>query len=177
MTKRIIWMGILCLVGPAAARSQGAVANPASTAVRRTLDRYSKNLLATAQEMPAEKYGYHPTPENMTFGKSIAHIAEVNNFACSKVADVAAPQAPKVEETDKDKLVETLKASMDFCTQAFAKLTDATLGDQVSWFGGRQVTRFSAALEVTNDLVDHYAALAVYLRLNGLLPPTAQHKD
>ena len=38
-------------------------------------------------------------------------------------------------------------------------------------FGGRQVSRISAALEVTNDLVDHYASLAFYLRLNGLLPP------
>ena len=142
----------------------------------RTLDRYSKNLVATAEEVPVEKYGYHPTPENMTFGKSISHIAEVNNFACSKVSGAPAPQTPKLEDTDKDKLVETLKASMDFCTQSFAKLTDATLGDQVPWFGGRQVSRISAALEVTNDLIDHYAALSIYLRMNGLLPPTAQPK-
>jgi hypothetical protein len=47
----------------------------------------------------------------------------------------------------------------------------------VPGFGGRQVSRISAALEVTNDLVDHYASLAFYLRLNGLLPPTAQRKD
>jgi len=178
--KRLTWMAIICLAAPIAARSQGPVPNPASTAVRRTLDRYSKNLVGAAQTMPAEKYSYKPTPENMTFGKSIAHIAEVNNFACSKVAETAAPESPKLGDTEKDKLVEALKASMDFCTQAFAKLTDATLGDQVPWFGGRQVSRISAALEVTNDLVDHYAALSIYLRLNGLLPPTAKaqaHSD
>ena len=175
--KRLIWVAVICLAASSAARSQGPASNPASSAVRRTLDRYSKNLVATAQEMPAEKYGYHPTPENMTFGQSIAHIAEVNNFACSKVSDTPAPQTPKLEETDKAKLVEALKTSMDFCTQAFAKLTDANLGDQVPWFGGRQVPRISAALEVTNDLVDHYAALSVYMRLNGLLPPTAQRKQ
>jgi uncharacterized damage-inducible protein DinB len=174
--KRMIWIAVLCLLAPVAARSQGSTSNPASTAVRRTLGSYSKNLVAAAQEMPAEKYSYHPTPENMTFGKSIAHIAEVNNFACSKVSDMPAPQTPKLNETDKDKLVEALQASVDFCAQAFAKLTDATLGDQVPWFGGRQIPRISAALEVTNDLVDHYAALAVYMRLNGLLPPTAQPK-
>jgi hypothetical protein len=89
-------MAVICLVAPIAARSQGSAANPASNAVRRTLDRYSKNLVATAQEMPAEKYGYHPTPENMTFGKSIAHITEVNNFACPKVADATAPQTPSL---------------------------------------------------------------------------------
>jgi hypothetical protein len=172
-----MWMAIVCLAAPMAARSQGPVPNPASAAVRRTLDRYSKNLVGTAQTMPAEKYGYKPTAENMTFGKSIAHIAEVNNFACSKVAETAAPETPKLGDTEKDRLVEALKASMDFCTQAFAKLTDASLGDQVPWFGGRQVSRISAALEVTTDLVDHYSSLALDLRLNSLLPPTAQRKD
>ena len=174
--KRLIWMAVICLVAPVAARSQGPASNPVSTKLRQTLDSYSRNLVATAEEMPAEKYSYHPTPEQMTFGKSIDHVAEVNNFACSKVSGAAAPEGAKVSETDKDKLVEELKASMDFCKQAFSKLTDAALGEQVPWFGGRQVTRVSAALEVTNDLIDHYAALAVYLRLNNLLPPTAQPK-
>jgi hypothetical protein len=50
------------LSGRANRRSQGSAASPAANAVRRTLDRYSQNLVATAQEMPAEKYGYHPTP-------------------------------------------------------------------------------------------------------------------
>jgi hypothetical protein len=175
--KRLTWMAMICLAAPLAAHSQGPVPNPASSAVRRTLDRYSKNLVGAAQTMPAEKYGYKPTPENMTFGKSIAHVAEVNNFACSKVGEIPTPDTPKLADTEKDKLVEALKNSMDFCSQAFARLTDANLGDQVGWFGGRQVSRISAALEVTNDLVDHYAALSLYLRLNGLLPPTAQRKD
>jgi hypothetical protein len=175
--KRSIWIAIICVMAPLAARSQGSMPNPAAAAMRHTLDEYSKNLVATAQEMPAEKYSYHPTAENMTFGKAIAHIAQVNNMACSKVSGTPAPQTPKLADTEKDKLVEALKASMDFCTQSFAKLTDANAGDQVPWFGGRQVSRISAALEVTNDLVDHYSSLALYLRLNSLLPPTAKRGD
>jgi hypothetical protein len=31
-------------------------------------------------------------------------------------------------------------------------------------------------MEVNNDLIDHYATLAVYLRINGLLPPSAQKR-
>jgi hypothetical protein len=127
--------------------------------------------------MPADKYGYQPTKEEMTFGRTIAHIAEVNNFACAKASDMPVPDGPKLTEADsKDKLVAGLKASMDYCAQAFSKLTDAKLAEMVPFFGGRTVTRLGAALEVNNDLIDHYAALAVYLRLNGLLPPTAQKK-
>jgi len=165
------------LAASVAARSQAPGANPVSAKLRQILDNYSKDLVATAEEMPAEKYSYHPKPEQMTFGKSIDHVAEVNNFACSKISGVAAPEGAKINETDKDKLIEELKASMDVCKQAFSKLTDAALGEQVPWFGGRQVTRVSAALEVTNDLIDHYAALAVYLRLNNLLPPHGAAKE
>ena len=173
--KGSLCLAVICLLAPRIGRAQSAAVDPVSSTLRQVLDRYSKNLVATAEEVPADKYSYHPTPAQMTIGQSVGHVAEVNNFACSKVADASAPEQPKISETDKDKLVEELKASMDFCKQAFAKLTDAKLGDPVT-MGRGQSTRFAAALEVTNDLIDHYAALAVYLRLNGLLPPTAQPK-
>jgi hypothetical protein len=175
--KRSTWLALICLAAPIATGAQGAPADPVSNNLRQLLARNARNLVAAAEVMPADKYSYHPTPELMTFGKTILHIAEVNNFACAKVADSPAPEGPKVSEADsKEKLIENLKASMDFCTQTFSKLNDAKLGEPVSWFGGRQSTRFGAAIEVTNDLIDHYASLAVYLRLNGQLPPTAKPK-
>ena len=83
--KHLIWLTILSLAAPMAARAQTGTANPVSTTLREVLDSYSTNLVAAAEEMPAEKYSYHPTPAQMTFGKSMEHVAEVNNIACSKV--------------------------------------------------------------------------------------------
>jgi len=175
--KRLIWLTVICFVTPLAGWAQNTTADPVSSQLRRVLDREAKNLVAAAEEFPLDKYTYHPTPEAMTVGNTIEHITQVNNSACSKVGGVAAPEQAKVGETDKDKLVEALKASMDFCRQAFSGLTDTKLGESVPWFGGRQATRFAAAMEVTNDLIDHYATLSVYLRINGMLPPTAQKKQ
>ena len=74
--------------------------------------------------MPADKYSYHPTKEQMTFGQSIAHIAEVNNVVCANIGALPAPAGPKATEADsKEKLVAGLKASMEYCTQAFEKLS------------------------------------------------------
>jgi DinB superfamily len=175
--KQLIFLAIICLIAPTVAMAQDSEANPLSATARETFDQYAKNLVATAEEMPAAKYDYHPTPEQMTFGKTIEHVAEVNNFACAKASDLPAPQGPKATEADgKEKLVAGLKASMDFCAKAFSTLTDTKLAEPVTIFGGRRTTRLGAALEVTDDLIDHYAALAVYLRLNELLPPTAQKK-
>jgi len=39
------------------------------------------------------------------------------------------------------------------------------------------VTRATAILAIAEDWSDHYSQLANYLRLNGLLPPTAKKSE
>ena len=172
--KRWVWMAAILLVAPMVARAQSPAADPVSSTLRQVLERFSKNLVAAAEQVPAEKYTYHPTPAQMTIGQTMDHVSKVNNGACAKLSDASAPQQPSIADTEKDKLVAGLKASMEFCKQAFATLTDAKLGEAATMPSGRKATRFAAALEVTNDLIDHYAAIAVYMRLNDLLPPSAQ---
>ena len=175
--KRLICLVAVFLAAPMIARAQDAAANPLATTVRAAFDDYAKNLVATAQIMPEEKYGFRPTPENMTFGKTIGHIADVNNAVCSKLFTPPATPFPKSSETDsKEKLVAGLKASMDYCGEQFSKMTDANMAEMVPFFGGKQITRLGAALAVITDFADHYAGLSMHLRMNGLLPPTAQKK-
>jgi hypothetical protein len=171
--KRLICLAVICLVAPLVGQAQDA-ANPLSATVRKILADNAKNLVAGAEEMPAEKYNFQPTPEIRMFGQVVAHIAMVNNNVCAKLFTPAAAMPEKIADTDpKDKLVAGLKASMDYCEQAFSKLTDANLTEMIPAFGGRQMTRLGVALIVTNDLIDHYAGMAIYLRMNKLLPPTA----
>jgi hypothetical protein len=175
--KRLICLVAVFLIAPLMARSQDAAANPLTSSVRKQYDDYAKNLVATAEIMPEEKYGFRPTPENMTFGKTIGHIADVNNAVCSKLFTPPATPFPKSSETDpKEKLVAGLKASMDYCGEQFSKMTDANMAEMVPFFGGKQITRLGAALAVITDFADHYAGLSMHLRMNGLLPPTAQKK-
>ena len=174
--KRLICLVAICFVIPMVSQAQDT-ANPLTATVRKTFDEYSKNVIGAAEVMPAEKYSYHPSPDVRTFGATIAHVADVNYLVCGKLMTVPAPQAARTSESDpKDKLVTALKASMDYCSQAFSKITDANLAEMVPWFGGRQITRLGVAEAVSDDLVDHYAGLSIYLRMNNLLPPTATKK-
>ena len=87
------------------------------------------------------------------------------------------PQSiPQPLENDKDGLVASLNASFEFCSNSLAKVDDSKLGDTIQAYGGREVPRAWALIALTNDWADHYSAAATYLRLNGLLPPTAQKK-
>ena len=150
------------------------VANPVSGFVKAGVARYEKNMVAAAEAMPAEKYAFKPSPEMNSYGHLIMHIAQSNNTFCSKISGQAAPDV-KIAETDsKDKLVAAVKDSFTFCTTALAKVDDSKLGEQFVMFGNRPMSRGGALVALGGSWTDHYATQAIYLRLNGILPPTAQ---
>ena len=151
--------------------------NPVTDVLRDSLAGRQKNTVAAVEEMPADKFGAKPTPDQMSFAHLAAHIAEANYFFCAKVGDVPEPKIDKVTDTaPKEKLVEAVKASFDFCGTALAKAEDSKLGDPIQDFAGKTKPRAWAALALAGSWADHYGAAAMYLRLNGLLPPSAQKK-
>ncbi len=160
----------------ASAATAGAQAsNPVTDALRAMVPGASRNFVGAAEEMPADKYGYHPTEAQMTFGQLVLHVATSNEFLCSRISGQPAPTEAKLTATSpKADLVARVKRSFDYCEQAFAKVTDASLTDSIPFFGGRKVTKAAAVLDVADDWGDHYSAAAGYLRLNGHLPPTAK---
>src|ERR1019366_6460441 len=94
---------------------------------------------------------------------------------CNNAAAVPAPKVEEVKDTDaKDKLVAALKASFDFCSDALSKMDDSRLGEMTSGMGGQQLSRARFALGIASNWADHYAEAAMYLRLNGVWPPTAK---
>jgi len=179
--KKILVIPALLLLA-ASATAQTAVAqtttaqtkNPVSSALREILPGRQKNTIAAVEAMPADKFNYKPTPDQMTFGHLVAHMVVANGTFCSKVADVPAPKVEEAKETDaKDKLVAALKASFDFCAAALAKMDDSKLGETTELFGS-QTSHASAGIRLASSWADHYAEAAMYLRLNGILPPTAR---
>lgn len=152
--------------------------NPVTSAVKEILPRQQKNLIGAAEAMPADKYSYKPTEQQMTFSHLVMHVIESNNLLCSRISQAPAPkpEAPLKESDGKDKLVAALKTSFDFCSSALGKMDDSKLGDEIELFGGRKGSRAFGLIALTSGWADHYGAAAIYLRLNGVLPPTAQPK-
>jgi hypothetical protein len=170
----VLFIGTALSVSAQAAKEQSPnTANPIVTTVRQMEARYAKNLIGAADEMPADKYGFRPTPEQITFGHLMAHVAEANNALCAAAAGEPAHEA-KLNETDpKDVLSKAVKDSFTYCEQALGKTDDSTLGQAVMVPGGQTATRGSALLRMVAGWADHYSAAAMYLRMNNLLPPSA----
>ncbi len=152
--------------------------SPVATAFRSMEQRLERNLVEAADEMPAAKYGFKPTPAQMSFGEVVLHLAEGNDYLCGTISGQKPPERTKLTPADaKDKLVAGLKDSFQFCATALAQLDDAQLADSVPFFGNRNVSRATALLVTVDDWADHYSQAAIYLRLNGLLPPTAKRRS
>lgn len=161
--------------GPAALPAE-ASANPVVWSAKMLYERDAKNMIAAAEEMPADKYSYHPTADQWTFGKLVSHVAQSNGGLCGALAGTTAPASLHVDETaSKADLVAALKASFDFCGPVLDGLTDAKLGETITVFH-RTMPRAMALVLLPADLADHYSQMAGYLRLNGMLPPSAQKK-
>jgi hypothetical protein len=170
----LIAVAICCITS--STRAQDA-STPVSDALRSTTKRAGTNLVAAAEEMPAGKYGYKPTPAQMSFGDVIAHLSGGNYFLCSSVAGVDAPKRAEITgKAPKAQLVSALRESFEFCESALAKVDDSGLSQKVPFFGNREVSRAEMMFVSAEDWADHYSQLANYLRLNQLLPPTAKKK-
>ena len=169
---------------PSTAAPAGPPANPITTAFRGRIMAMHRNLAQAFDSIPAAKFSYKPTPAQLTVGYVAQHLANDNYLFCNAFGDMKATRPERESSTPdsvkagwpKDSLVTQLKASFAFCARAFEQLNDTTLDDQVSVsFGGqaRNVTRAGMVLGHALDMADHYSQIANYMRLNGMLPPTA----
>jgi len=149
--------------------------DPASDALRTMLTGRAKTTIAAFEAMPADKYNFQPTPAQMTFGHLAAHVVESNYYFCANVGNVPEPKMTELKGSEgKDALVAAVKSSFDFCSTAIAKASDSTMSSDITWFDGKPRARAWAFLGLASSLADHYGMAAMYLRLNGVLPPTAK---
>ena len=164
---------LLCATAVLAQESKSS-SNPVSDTVRSMLGGRAKNLTAAAEAMPADKYSYKPTEQQMTFGALVEHIANSNNFLCAKLTNQAEPSDKISDKDPKDKLVAAVKSSFAYCETALKGVQDSQLGEQVVFFGGKPAPKAAVLVNLAASWADHYGTEAFYLRLNGILPPTAQ---
>ena len=165
----------LVLAVPAAAQGSSS---PLADALRANLKTSERNFVAAVDLMPADKFGFKPTPAQNSFGHLVVHAIMANNYMCGLVSGQQAPKGAAVSDTTpKAELVQRLKDSYSFCDTALGSLTDSDLATQLPFFGGRKISRAGAEVDLANDWTDHYTQAAMYLRLSGILPPTARGRS
>jgi hypothetical protein len=122
---------------PAAPQASAPVKDPVTASLRQLLPRSRNNTLGAISAMPADKFNYKPTPEQMSFAHLVVHIIGSNYSLCAKAADVAAPKVEEAKETDaKEKLLAAATASFDFCGEALGRWTTPNLATALNFSEG-----------------------------------------
>ena len=86
--------------------STPVASNPVVSAMRQLEEHQSKNLIAAAEEMPADKYSYRPTPQQMTFAHLVMHVTESNNSLCPLIAGEQEREVKLSESDSKEMLTD-----------------------------------------------------------------------
>jgi hypothetical protein len=181
---RIVIASLTLPVALAAQQPATPQANPITAAFKGRIAANHRNIAQAFDSIPESKFGYKPTPAQLTFGYIAQHVASDSYLFCSNFGamkptldakDTSTPDSIKAT-WPKAELVAKLKASFAFCDQAIEQVTDTSLPDAISFtFGGaeRKSTRINMVLGHALDLADHYSQISNYMRLNGMLPPSA----
>jgi hypothetical protein len=137
-----------------------------STATQRYFNSVRRNLEASADAMPADKYGFRLTDGQMTFGEWLIHSAQRNFVDCAALKGETAPQtdAQLAAVKDKGAIAKALKDSFAYCAATVAGLDDAKV------LASSQSTYSFLHIIVHNNEV--YGNVVGYMRASGVVPPS-----
>jgi uncharacterized damage-inducible protein DinB len=129
-----------------------------------------------AAEMPADKYSFKPTPAQEAFGERTVHVATTNVYFLGLLGGTATKPTIDPKATSKDAALKALDDSFDYGAAILKQQTDQTLLQSVAsapkFMGPSSRARIIAFL--AGHTWDIYGQMAVYLRLNGQVPPASQ---
>jgi uncharacterized damage-inducible protein DinB len=159
----------LALLAPAAARAgfkEEVIAN---------LEDATNKATQLAEAVPADKLSWRPAEGVRSISEAVAHISR-GNLLFAKLLGVPTPEAlagDLEKETDKTKVLATLKATTELVKGAITAVPDADLEQAIDFFG-RQRTRRALCMTAASHAHEHLGQLIAYARSIGVKPPWSQ---
>lgn len=137
------------------------------------------NLIRTAEKIPAEHFGFRPTPDVRTVAELFGHTIEAQYAYCNNVKGGANPGAGKQFEktvTAKAAVEQMVKDAFAYCDDAYAALTDAKAIEMITMGAAPNQRQASRANQLAQLIVhgnEHYGNLVTYMRIKGIVPPSS----
>ena len=141
-------------------------------------------FVPAAEAMPEDKYDFAPTNGEFkgvrTFKKQVKHVAAVNYLVASTIlgekppVDAGGENGPDAM-TSKADIIKFLKDSFAYAHKAVATVNEGNATAEIpNPFGEGKATRTGLAMVFAWHGFDHYGQMAVYLRMNNIVPPASR---
>jgi len=153
-------------------RAGAAQHNPLSAGLKADYITIRDYFIRAAEKMPETAYSFRPSPDVRTFAQQIAHVARDQYRLCAPAKGQATPANIPTEDVPwkKAELVAALRKAFAYCDGAYEALTDAG-GAEAAAYGKSKFAMLNWNLWHTWE---HYGNIVVYLRMNGLVPPSSE---
>jgi hypothetical protein len=159
----------------------GRAANQAYATIKR-------NIVASAEKMPAAEFTFKPAPEVRSFGQILGHVANAGFGSCATLLTEANPNTANLEQqADKAGAAAALKTMFEYCDKAFAAITDDNAVQMLEVTVNMrrpnqadpvptkvQFARIAPAMTLVAHLNEHYGNLVTYMRMKGIVPPSSE---
>lgn len=161
-------------------------------AIMRTFEFQEYDVRSAAEAMPEDKWDFRPAPglfknekpefgpaEMRTFADQVKHVA-CSNFAFAAELDGTKPPeacdkgGPSPARTRKELLI-YLRDSFVALNKSLSAITVKNMFDPIEGPYAGPNTRLGLAEVCVWHAADHYGQMAIYLRLNGLVPPSSRN--
>ena len=133
-------------------------------------------IYGLADAMPAEKFGYKPTPAQQSFGERVMHVVSVDMGLLATLGAKTPPPAVNMQAATKGDVLAALRQHAEYGSTVVKEFNDQALLEQVTspWFMGPKSSRQRIVYFLMTHNQDTYGQLVVYLRLNGITPPLSR---
>jgi len=178
----LIVFASLIVAAPPASAQKDEIPKSISESVGGALGWAEKSFISVAEAMPESKYSYVPTTGNFegvrSFGEQVKHVACAQFAFFNEIEGKTPPEhcekgGPSNAAT-KAELLKYLRDSFDYGDKVLATITPQNANDRVEGGYAAPNSRLGVAVAAVWHMSDHYGQLVVYLRLNGIVPPTTQ---
>jgi uncharacterized damage-inducible protein DinB len=134
----------------------------------------SRQLIALAETVPAEKYAWRPAPGVRSISEVFMHVALANFYLLSvtgpKLPDDMKSADMEKTVTSKPEVISWLKRSLAAVKTAHEGIKPAELERKVK-VNGRDATVDGMYLRIIVHANEHMGQLVAYARFNGITPP------
>jgi uncharacterized damage-inducible protein DinB len=135
-------------------------------------ERFRDWIVASAELMPEEHYGYQPSAEVRTFGQLIGHLANAQYLFCSNAMGEESPNSMNFEnESSRDALIAAVRTAMEYCDRAYA-MSESKAMEETTFFGQEGSRLWVLNFNAVHN-AEHYGNLVTYMRIKGLVPPSS----
>jgi uncharacterized damage-inducible protein DinB len=171
---------LLCGIMAAVAASTVFAQSPSPSLVKDLVaswQRAATDIIDVAEAMPEERYDFKPVPEMSTFRDQLVHVAGIAQRFIDSAKGTKSESGQPHKAMAKAEVIGLLKQTFQTGQEMIGSLTDAQLVESVKFpIGDRMVTRLGFWLGPLYQIRNHHGQLVVYLRLNGIVPPTTARR-